>query len=133
MTILDNILAEIDNYHSSLLTKKELIDIVTKVIGVEPSDIIEDNGVILDRSRFSVTSDGKKMTLPKKEFELLHYLISNKNRTIRREEILRTIWGTDVIVGDRTIDVHIRKIRAKINKPNLVTRKCYGYMWIEKN
>jgi len=133
MRILEDILAEINNYHSSLLTKKEIIDIVSKAIGRETSDTIEDNGLILDKSALSVISDGKIMRLPKKEFEVLYYLVVNKNRIIRRAELLKIIWGSDIIVGDRTIDVHVRKIRAKINKTNLVTRKCYGYMWADKN
>jgi len=65
--------------------------------------------------------------LPRKEFELLSLLASRPNRVFPREEILSIIWGDDVIVGDRTIDVHVRKIREKLGTPNIKTIKGVGY------
>lgn len=132
MKILDNILAEIKNHHSSLLTKEELTEIIKKVLDEKTPTIIESNGVKLDDSTNSVTVDNKTTVFPKKEFKILQYLIINSNRIVNRNELLKNIWGTDVIVLDRTIDVHIRKIRSKINRDaHLITRKCYGYMWVE--
>jgi two-component system alkaline phosphatase synthesis response regulator PhoP len=132
MKILDNILAEINNHHSSLLTKQELIEIIKKVLDEKTPTIIESNGVKLDETTNSVTVDDKITVFPKKEFKVLQYLIINSGRVVTRNELLKNIWGTEVIVGNRTIDVHIRKIRSKINRDtHLITRKCYGYMWVE--
>ena len=67
------------------------------------------------------------MILPKKEFELLHLLISKPGKVFKREEILNNVWGDDVVVGDRTIDVHIRKLREKLGDEYIRTVKGVGY------
>jgi two-component system alkaline phosphatase synthesis response regulator PhoP len=74
-----------------------------------------------------VNLDGNILQLPRKEFELLALLISKPNNVFQREQILSTVWGTDVVVGDRTIDVHIRKIREKIGDGWIKTIKGVGY------
>ncbi len=81
----------------------------------------------IDKERYSVMKDGQEILLPKKEFELLLLLTSRPNKVFSREEIFAQVWGSDVIVGDRTIDVHIRKIREKLSIPNIKTVKGVGY------
>jgi len=81
----------------------------------------------IDPERFVVTYAGKEITLAKKEFELLHLLASKPGRVFLRNEILSQVWGNDVIVGDRTIDVHIRKIRQKLGVDCITTVKGVGY------
>jgi two-component system, OmpR family, alkaline phosphatase synthesis response regulator PhoP len=85
------------------------------------------NELIIDREKYVVIKDGKEHNLPRKEFELLSLLASKPNRVFSREDILSTIWGNDVIVGDRTIDVHVRKIREKLGTSNIKTIKGVGY------
>jgi len=81
----------------------------------------------INKSKFTVTYKGKEILLAKKEFELLSLLASKPGRVFLRNEILQRVWGTDVIVGDRTIDVHIRKIRQKIGVDLITTVKGVGY------
>lgn len=76
---------------------------------------------------FSVTNNGQEITLAKKEFELLKLLVSKPGKVFKREEILNKVWGHEVIVGDRTIDVHIRKLREKIGSHYIQTLKGVGY------
>lgn len=82
---------------------------------------------IIDSERFVVINHGEEIVLPKKEFELLRLLASKPNKVFTREEIFSKVWGDNVIVGDRTIDVHIRKIREKIGLENIRTVKGVGY------
>ena len=81
----------------------------------------------IDRERYLVIKAGKEISLPRKEFELMSLLISKPGRVFKREEILSKVWGTDTIVGDRTIDVHIRKLREKIGDDYFKTIKGIGY------
>ncbi|HNW90106.1 MAG TPA: response regulator transcription factor [Bacteroidales bacterium] len=83
--------------------------------------------LLIDREKYIVIKQGRKIVLPKKEFELLYLLASKPSRVFTREEILSKIWGDNVIVGDRTIDVHIRKVREKIGGEFLTTVKGIGY------
>ena len=89
--------------------------------------IIEIGGIIIDKERYIVIKDSVEIFLPRKEFELLLLLSSKPNKVFLREEILNDVWGTDVVVGDRTIDVHIRKIREKIGENLIKTIKGVGY------
>jgi two-component system alkaline phosphatase synthesis response regulator PhoP len=86
---------------------------------------IED--LIIDPERYLVIRDDKEIILPRKEFELLLLLASKPNKVFNRDEIFARIWGNDVIVGERTIDVHIRKLREKIGINNIKTVKGVGY------
>src|SRR5690554_3413546 len=88
--------------------------------------VTEIDGLILDKDRYIVTVDGEDLTLPKKEFELLALLISKPGRVFTREGIYDAVWGDDV-VGDRTIDVHIRKLREKLGNERIITIKGVGY------
>lgn len=89
--------------------------------------IITINNIVIDPERFMVEYEGREIVLAKKEFELLYLLASKPSRVFLRNEILSQVWGNDVIVGDRTIDVHIRKIRQKIGIDCITTVKGVGY------
>lgn len=82
-----------------------------------------------DRERHTVLCDGREITLPRKEFALLELLCAAPGRLVSREEIYARIWGSEVVVGDRTIDVHIRKLRQKIGERRIVTVKGMGYKY----
>jgi two-component system, OmpR family, alkaline phosphatase synthesis response regulator PhoP len=99
--------------------KSEPIDKNTRVMNMD--------GFSIDREKYAVIKEGKEYHLPRKEFELLSLLVSRPNKVFTRDEILSVIWGDDVIVGDRTIDVHVRKIREKFPEMNIRTIKGVGY------
>lgn len=82
---------------------------------------------VIDKEKYLIKQDDKLITLPKKEFELLILLASRPDKVFTREEIFQNVWGNNVIVGDRTIDVHIRKIREKIGSAVIKTVKGVGY------
>jgi two-component system, OmpR family, alkaline phosphatase synthesis response regulator PhoP len=88
---------------------------------------IQVGSLTIDPERFIVVFEGREIMLAKKEFELLYYLASKPGRVFLRNEILSQVWGNDVIVGDRTIDVHIRKIRQKLGVDCITTVKGVGY------
>ena len=104
-------------------------DFITKPIRQRLSvdDGKPESRIEIDRDKYLVTKDGVHIQLPKKEFELLVLLSSAPGRVFTRENILNSIWGNDVIVGDRTIDVHIRKLREKLGDENFKTIKGVGY------
>ncbi len=85
----------------------------------------------INREKYLLEKDGQQIQLPRKEFELLALLASRPNFVFKREQILEKVWGTDIIVGDRTIDVHIRKIREKIGDQYISTIKGIGYKFNE--
>jgi len=87
--------------------------------------------MVIDRERYLVIKENKEIALPKKEFELLLVLASKPNKVFTRDEIFTRVWGDDVIVGDRTIDVHMRRIREKIGIDNIKTIKGVGYKYEE--
>ena len=87
-------------------------------------------GIKINRDQYYVEIDGKQITLPRKEFELLSLLASTPNKVFNREIILKTVWGQDVIVGGRTIDVHVRKLREKIGDNYIKTIKGVGYKFV---
>jgi len=88
---------------------------------------ISSKHLLIDRSKYTVTKDGKESVIPKKEFELLSLLMANRDKVLRREEIFEKIWGSKTFVGDRTIDVHIRKLREKFGQSIIATVKGIGY------
>ncbi|WPR74095.1 response regulator transcription factor [Algoriphagus sp. NG3] len=83
--------------------------------------------LIIDRGSYTIDKSGKTITLPKKEFELLYFLAKNPNIVFSRDELLQNIWGADVFVLARTVDVHIRKVREKIGEEYITTVKGVGY------
>jgi two-component system alkaline phosphatase synthesis response regulator PhoP len=93
----------------------------------EIDQVIHLKNLKINRERYVVIKDGIEHTLPRKEFELISLLASKPNRVFTREEIFTAIWGNDVIVGDRTIDVHMRKIREKLGESSIKTIKGVGY------
>lgn len=91
------------------------------------SDKVDLGGIRIDRERYVIFKDDVEISLPKKEFELLALLASKPGKVFAREIILDKVWGGDVIVGDRTIDVHIRKLREKLGDDYIKTVKGIGY------
>ncbi len=91
------------------------------------SEKIQAGNLVVDRSSYTVSVEGKKIDLPKKEFELLYFLVKNPGKVYGRDEILNKIWGSDVYVMARTVDVHIRKVREKIGEGFIQTVKGVGY------
>jgi two-component system alkaline phosphatase synthesis response regulator PhoP len=89
--------------------------------------LIETGHFTIDKDRYLVVKDNKDIALARKEFELLLFLVSNSDKVVRREDIFLNVWGEDVVVGDRTIDVHIRRIREKRGIDNIITIKGVGY------
>ena len=85
--------------------------------------------LIIDTESHTATLNGERFSLPRKEFALLELLVSAQGKLISREEIYNKIWGQDVVVGDRTIDVHIRKLRQKIGEERIITVKGVGYKY----
>jgi len=83
--------------------------------------------LIIDKTSYTISYDEKKITLPKKEFELLYFLAQNPNKVFSRDDLLQNIWGSDVYVLARTVDVHIRKVREKIGEGFIRTVKGVGY------
>ena len=86
-----------------------------------------ESGLKIDKNKYVIELDGKEITLPKKEFELLALLASKPGHVFTRDNILSSVWGAQVVVGDRTIDVHIRKLREKIGDKAIKTVKGVGY------
>ena len=95
--------------------------------GKSVKSVITIKDLSIDKSSYTVTQKEKVITLPKKEFELLFYLAHNPNKVHTRDELLQNIWGSDVYVLARTVDVHIRKVREKIGEGYIVTLKGVGY------
>jgi len=87
-------------------------------------------GIVIDKDKYVILVDNKKYHFPKKEFELLELLVSNPEHVFTREEIMNKVWGFDAVVGDRTIDVHIRKLREKLGNNYIKTIKGVGYKLI---
>jgi two-component system alkaline phosphatase synthesis response regulator PhoP len=124
-----------DDYISKPVSPRVLVSRINALFrrtGKSLAEIAENktlqaDGITVDPVRFVVVVNGTEVTLAKKEFELLYLLISKPGRVFLRNEILNTVWGTDVIVGDRTIDVHIRKIRQKLGIDCITTVKGVGY------
>jgi len=93
--------------------------------------IIKQSNLVIDKEKYIVIKDGNELILPKKEFELLVLLISKPDRVFTRDEIFSSVWGDNIIVGDRTIDVHIRKLREKIGEKHIKTIKGVGYKFVD--
>lgn len=94
---------------------------------------LEHNGIVVDLDKVSVTHNNSELHLPKKEFELLTLLISKPGKVFKRTEIYDSVWGRDQYVGDRTIDVHIRKLREKLGNELIQTVKGVGYKFREQS
>jgi two-component system alkaline phosphatase synthesis response regulator PhoP len=97
----------------------------------DSQQIIKLGNITINREEYKIFVDTQEMILPRKEFELLSLLASKPGKVFKREDILDRVWGNDVIVGGRTIDVHIRKLREKIGEQKFKTIKGVGYKFIE--
>lgn len=106
---------------------KALLRRSERTVEEESPNTVQVGDLLIDRDRVSVTKGDVVIELAKKEFELLYLLVSKPGKVFSREEIFNKVWGTDVIVGNRTIDVHIRKLREKIGDHYIKTIKGIGY------
>jgi two-component system alkaline phosphatase synthesis response regulator PhoP len=93
-------------------------------------NIIELNDIIIDKEKYKVYISGNTLNFPRKEFELLYLLASKPDKVFKREKIMENVWGEEVVVGDRTIDVHIRKLREKLGDKYIKTIKGVGYKFV---
>ncbi len=119
-----------DDYINKPINPRVLISRVNALLRrmIKDSDgVLEIGEMLIDRERYIVTHKGEEIVLARKEFELLALLTSKPSKVFLRNEILEKVWGTEVIVGDRTIDVHIRKIRQKLGDDCIITVKGVGY------
>jgi two-component system, OmpR family, alkaline phosphatase synthesis response regulator PhoP len=104
---------------------------ITNNTVVESLNTVTVGSLVIDKERYLIVQDGNEMILPRKEFELLSLLVSKPGKVFTREEIYYSVWGDNVVVGDRTIDVHIRKLREKIGNDHIKTLKGIGYKFME--
>jgi|SRR5690606_19774615 len=122
-----------DDYITKPIKPKLLVSKVKALLrrlkGDEPNpeDAITINGIEINREAYKIVKDGNEIILPRKEFELFYLLATKPGKVFTREEILDKVWGNDVVVGGRTIDVHIRKLREKIGDDVFKTIKGVGY------
>jgi len=122
-----------DDYLTKPIKPKILLSKIKSLlrrISIEQDEIIELEDLIIDRSSYKISIRGNELNLPRKEFELLYLLASKPGKVFKREYILESVWGKDVVVGDRTIDVHIRKLREKIGNTFFKTVKGVGYKFV---
>ncbi len=98
----------------------------------DPGEQVEVADLTISRKNYTVTQADKSVVLPKKEFELLFFLAQSPNKVFSREELLQKIWGADIYVLERTVDVHIRKLREKIGENYIKTLKGVGYMFTDQ-
>tara|TARA_B100001059_G_scaffold233905_1_gene275066 strand:- start:2996 stop:3691 length:696 start_codon:yes stop_codon:yes gene_type:complete len=123
-----------DDYINKPIKPKLLVGKVKSLLrrlnsnkAVENQKVISVGNLIIDREEYKITYCNQEMVLPKKEFELLYLLASKPGKVFKRNYILEKIWGHEVVVGNRTIDVHIRKLRAKLGDSKFKTIKGVGY------
>jgi two-component system alkaline phosphatase synthesis response regulator PhoP len=121
-----------DDYITKPVKPKVLISRIKALLRryKEPEEKVEEirlKNILIDKERYLIVQNDEEISLPKKEFELLTLLASKPDKVFTREEIFSKVWGNDVIVGDRTIDVHVRKIREKLGIESIKTIKGVGY------
>lgn len=123
-----------DDYITKPIKPKVLVSKVKSLlrrISLKKSDLIETKNLIIDRSSYKVIENNNDIFLPRKEFKLLFLLASEPGKVFKRNLILDSVWGKDVVVGDRTIDVHMRKLREKIGDHYFKTVKGVGYKFVD--
>lgn len=125
-----------DDYITKPIKPKVLVSKVKALLrrlkGSNSTENITSFGqLVIDRDGYKIILKGKEIVLPRKEFELLSLLSSKPGKVFKREDILDTVWGNEVIVGGRTIDVHIRKLREKIGDERIKTVKGVGYKFVD--
>lgn len=125
---MNTILQKIKISDKAFYTKGEIIQLLESAIDKKPLHV-ESNGVLVDLKTYTVQSSGREIQLPRRIIDLTYYLMINQGRIVPRSEILDHVWGTDVVVGERTIDVHIASIRKALAKDCIKTVKGVGYQW----
>lgn len=130
-----------DDYITKPVRPKVLVSRVKALLkrtgeATQPVEVVDTNTVtignlLIDKERYLIRIGDNEMILPRKEFELLSLLVSKPGKVFTREEIYYSVWGENVVVGDRTIDVHIRKLREKIGNEHIKTLKGIGYKFVE--
>ena len=125
-----------DDYITKPIKPKVLISKVKALLrrikdeAAETEEIFKVGNIVINREEYKIINDGVEIVLPRKEFELLALLTSKPNKVFKREVILDKVWGNEVVVGGRTIDVHIRKLREKIGDNHFKTIKGVGYKFV---
>ena len=125
-----------DDYITKPIKPKVLVSKVKALLrrlkedSTEVEDIVKVGDIVINREEYKIINNGQEIVLPRKEFELLALLTSKPNKVFRREVILDKVWGNEVVVGGRTIDVHIRKLREKIGEEHFKTVKGVGYKFV---
>jgi len=125
-----------DDYITKPIKPKVLVSKVKSLLrrlkdDDENAQIVTVGNIVINREEYKIEKDGDEIILPRKEFELLSLLASRPGKVFKREEILDKVWGNEVIVGGRTIDVHIRKLREKIGESHFKTVKGVGYKYVQ--
>ncbi|WP_040280418.1 response regulator transcription factor [Psychroserpens damuponensis] len=125
-----------DDYITKPIKPKVLVSKVKALLrrlkeDEKADDIIKIGNLTINREEYKIIIKGEELILPRKEFELLSLLATKPNKVFKREEILDRVWGNEVIVGGRTIDVHIRKLREKIGDKKFKTIKGVGYKFVD--
>jgi len=125
-----------DDYITKPIKPKVLVSKVKALLRrlkeEEASDnVLKIGGLVINREEYKISLKGEEIILPRKEFELLSLLATKPGKVFKREEILDKVWGNEVIVGGRTIDVHIRKLREKIGNKSFKTVKGVGYKFVD--
>ena len=126
-----------DDYVSKPVKPKVLVHRIEAMLrrldkGKMMDKVVTRGNLSIDSTKYVVTVNNNEIVLPRKEFELLAILASHPNKVFNRDEILSKVWGKDVVVGDRTIDVHVRKIREKVGPDIIATIKGVGYKFVEQ-
>ncbi|WP_299434011.1 response regulator transcription factor [uncultured Maribacter sp.] len=125
-----------DDYITKPIKPKVLVSKVKALLrrlkeeNAASEDIVKVGNIVINREEYKIINDGKEIILPRKEFELLALLTSKPSKVFKREVILDKVWGNEVVVGGRTIDVHIRKLREKIGDDHFKTVKGVGYKFV---
>lgn len=125
-----------DDYITKPIKPKVLISKVKALLrrlkedSAASEDVLSVGNIVINREEYKVLNDGAEIVLPRKEFELLALLASKPDKVFKREVILDKVWGQEVVVGGRTIDVHIRKLREKIGDNHFKTVKGVGYKFV---
>jgi two-component system, OmpR family, alkaline phosphatase synthesis response regulator PhoP len=125
-----------DDYITKPISTTKLISRIKAVLRRSEDKAVEVNrleahDLVIDKDRYVVKKNGKDFQLPRKEFELLYYLASRKGKVLDRQTLLNKVWGDNIYVVDRTVDVHVRKIREKLGEQYIETVKGVGYRFKE--
>lgn len=136
MTEVEGLDRGADDYITKPISTRKLMSRIKAVLRrtdhpAEEVTRIEAHGIVIDREKYLVIREGEELHLPRKEFELLFYLALKRGIVLSRETLLNQVWGDNVYVVDRTIDVHVRKIREKIGNDMIETVKGVGYRFKE--